>query len=226
MVHFLDEGGEAVELIQAEKHPLFAGVEEGLLAETLSAVEHLTARRGETIYSEGRFRRCLGLLLEGRVQVKKGVLLMSTLRAGDLFGAAALFSDGADYPTTLTARTDCRVLLIPQEEVRRLLREDGAFAENYVTYLSGRIQFLTGRLGALSAGSAEGKLAQYLLTNGGEVTLSAAQLCQRIGVGRATLYRAFEALEAAGAIARAGKTIRVTDGEKLRGILNNRGPHE
>ncbi len=206
-------------------HPLFAGVDRELLESALDSAERLSVPRGETIYSRGRFRRCLGVLLEGRVKVDKGALTMSVLRAGDLFGAAALFSGGAGYPTTLTAQTDCRILLLPQEEVRRLIREDGAFAENYVTYLSGRIQFLTGRLGALSAASGEGRLAQYLLTNCGEdgaLTISAAQLCRRIGVGRATLYRAFEALEDAGAIAREGKTIRLTDRERLQAAVDGR----
>ncbi len=202
-------------------HPLFAGVDQNLLAEVFSAAEELSPRKGETIYTQRRFRRCLGVLLEGRVQVDKGALAMSVLRAGDLFGAAALFTDGADYPATLTALTDCRILLIPQEGIRRLIREDGGFAERYVTYLSGRIRFLTGRLGALSAVSAEGKLARYLLAGcgeDGELTLSAVQLCRRIGVGRATLYRSFEELERAGAIARDRKTIRVTDREKLKAL--------
>lgn len=210
------------------EHPLFAGVDGALLRAALASAEELSHRKGETIYTQGRFRRCLGVLLEGRVRVDKGALAMSTLNAGDLFGAAALFSDGADYPTTLTAQTDCRILLIPQEGVRRLIREDGGFAERYVTYLSGRIRFLTGRLGALSAVSAEGRLAQYLLTACGEdgaLTLSAAQLCRRIGVGRATLYRSFEELEGAGAIAREGKTIRVTDRERLKAALAGRPSH-
>ena len=211
----------------AANHPLFAGVDEKLLEAALSAAEALSFPKGETIYTQGRFRRCLGVLIEGRVRVEKGALAMSTLNAGDLFGAAALFSGGADYPATLTAQTDCRILLIPQEGVRRLIREDGGFAERYVTYLSGRIQFLTGRLGALSAVSAEGRLAQYLLTNCGEdgaLTLSAAQLCRRIGVGRATLYRSFEELERTGAIARDRKTIRVTDRERLRAALAGHHP--
>ena len=128
-------------------HPLFAGVDQELLRAALAGAEELSPRKGETIYTQERFRRCLGVLLEGRVRVDKGTLAMSTLEAGDLFGAAALFSGGADYPTTLTAQTDCRILLIPQEGVRRLIREDGGFAERYVTYLSGRIRFLAGRRG-------------------------------------------------------------------------------
>ena len=48
---------------------------------------------GAEIYRPDRFRRCLGLLLSGRVLVTKGSLTVSTLEPGDLFGAAALYND-------------------------------------------------------------------------------------------------------------------------------------
>ena len=202
-------------------HPLFGRVDERLWARTLEQSQLLDVEKGAVVYGPGRFRRCLGVVLRGRVQVRRESLLMSTLTAGDVFGAAALFTDGADYPTTLTALTDCRALLIPQESIRRLLRECGPFAEDYAVYLSGRIRVLSQRLEAVSAGSAEGKLSRYLLTQTGDgLTLSATQLCQRLGVGRATLYRAFDTLEGTGAIAREGKTIRILSREALEEAIN------
>lgn len=201
------------------KHPLFRRVPPELLQELTGKSELCSIGRGETAYDRYRFRRCLGILLSGRIQVRKESLLLSTLQAGDVFGAAALFNEREDYPTTLSALEDCRLLLVPQEEIRSLVRRCGEFAEDYITYLSGRIRFLSSRLDTVTAERGESKLARYLLTaeNGtGEVTLSATQLCQRIGVGRATLYRAFEALEEAGAIARSGKTIRIADVKTLR----------
>lgn len=202
-------------------HPLLGRIDPPLWAWTLEAADLLTVARGGVVYGPGRFRRCLGVVLRGRIEVRRESILMATLSAGDVFGAAVLFNDSPDYPTTLTALSPCQTLLIPQECVRRLLRECPAFAEDYAAYLSGRIQFLSQRLEAVSSPSAEGKLARYLLSCGGEaVTLSATALCQRLGVGRATLYRAFEALEDAGAIAREGKTIRVLQPEALRNVLN------
>lgn len=202
-------------------HPLFGRVGDDQWARTLEAADLLQVDKGAVVYGPKRFRRCLGLVLRGRVQVRRESLLMATLNAGDIFGAAALFTGRGSYPTTLTALTPCQALLIPEEGVRRLLRECPPFAEDYAAYLSGRIQFLSQRLEALSAGSAEGNLARYLLGSGGDaLTLSATQLCQRLGMGRATLYRAFEALEGAGAIAREGKTIRILSPERLREAAN------
>ena len=69
----------------------------------------------------------------------------------------------------------------------------GRFPEvgrNYVAYLYGRICFLSGKIDALTAGSAERKVAQYLLSRleGGWVELdcSAAGLARRLGVSRAS----------------------------------------
>lgn len=201
------------------EHPLFRRVPHDRLEKLNAGSEILSIGRGGTAYEPHRFRRCLGVLLSGRLQVRREALLVSTLQAGDVFGAAALFNEQEEYPTTLTALEDCRLLLVPQEEIRVLLHDCGDFAEDYVTYLSGRIRFLSTRLDTVSADRGEGKLARYLLAaekGTGAVTLSATQLCQRIGVGRATLYRAFEELEKAGLIARDGKTIRIVDVKKLR----------
>ena len=202
-------------------HPLFGRVDGVLWSRTLEDSDLLRVEKGAVVYGPKRFRRSLGVVLRGRVQVRRESLLMSTLSAGDVFGAAALFTGDEDYPITLIALTRCEALLIPEESVRRLLWECGPFAEDYAAYLSGRIRFLSQRLEAVSNPSAEGKLARYLLTAGGDsLTLPAAVLCRRLGVGRATLYRAFEALERAGAIAREGKTIRILRWEALEETLN------
>ena len=164
--------------------------------------------KGGVIYAPHAFRRCLGVVLEGRVQVNKGALIMSVLEPGDLFGAAALFNDRADYATTLTARAPCRVLLLPQEVGR-----------NYVAYLSGRICFLSGKIDALTAGSAERKVAQYLLSRleGGwaELACSAAGLARRLGGSRASLYRALDALAGRGVLRREGRRVQVLQPDAL-----------
>lgn len=212
-----------MELVQVvAEQGLFAGVDHAVLTRALSGAEEVCVARGQTIYTPRHFRRCLGLVCAGRVQVSKETLIVSSLFPGELFGAAALFQEGEDYATTLTALTDCRVVLLPQEAVAQLLRESPKFAENYVRYLSGRIRFLSRRLDAVSAGSAEGKLAQYLLAAAdadGQVTISATRLSATLGVGRATLYRAFEALERENGIEREGKVIRIRCRETLRGAI-------
>jgi len=176
---------------------------------------------GQAVYTPNCFQRRLGILLSGQLQVTKGELTVSTLEPGDLFGAAALYSDTEDFASTITARKDSRCLLLEQELVDRLIAENGAVRENYLRYLTGRIRFLSGRMQSLAQPGAEGKLARYLLANGasGQMTCPATELAHRLGISRASLYRAFEAMEQAGLISRKGKTIFVNDPSALEDVL-------
>lgn len=172
-----------------------------------------TAPKGSEIYTPRQFQRCLGVVLEGRIQVTKGALIMSVLGPGDLFGAAALFQQGEEYATTLTAQRGCSLLLLPQALVEDLMARFPQVGRNYVAYLSGRIRFLSEKIETFTAGNVERKLAQYLLahTQEGWAECSATGLARRLGVGRASLYRAFDALTQMELIRREGKRIQVLD---------------
>ncbi len=191
--------------------PLFCGVSEELL-QALAGTEGASLVRFDSgvVYSPRHFRRSLAVVLSGQLQVTKGALAVSVLGPGDLFGAAALYSDEPEFATTITARRASRCLMLDQPLVDRLLAEHSQIRENYLRYLTGRIRFLSGRLQALAQPGVEGKLARYLLANGGS-SCPATELCQRLGVSRASLYRAFAALEDSGLITRKGKTITVVD---------------
>lgn len=177
------------------------------------------AEKGEVIYDPSHFRRCLGVVLEGTVQVNKGTLIMSVLRQGDLFGAAALFHQRPDYATTLTARSRCSLLLLPQELIEEWMERWPQVGRNYVTYLSQRIWFLSGKIDALTAGTAGRKLAQYLLAHeedgGVKLDCSVTGLAGRLGVSRASLYRALDELRDQGAISHRGRTIHILDQKVL-----------
>ena len=176
---------------------------------------------GAMVYSPSHFCRCLGILLAGRLQVTKGTLTVSYLEPGDLFGAAALYTEAPEFVTTITARRSSRCLMLPQNSMDRLLAQDGPLRENYLCYLTGRIRFLSGRLQSLVQSGAEGKLARDLLANvrEGQLTCAATDLARRLGLSRASLYRAFQSLEESGLISRHGKTISISDPAGLEGFL-------
>lgn len=191
---------------------LLREVPEQALDFCLSQSEGEHAGRGDVLFTPGKFRRCLGLVLSGRVRVTRGEMFVGVLERGDWFGAAALFNDREEYPSTLTALTECEVLFFPQGVIEELMERWPRAGANYVRYLSGRIQFLSDRLNSLAAGSAEGKVEQFLRRNAdehGNVTVSATAIAQALGIGRASVYRAFEHLEERGEITREGKRIRV-----------------
>ena len=170
--------------------------------------------KGGRIYSPRQFRRSLGVVLAGELRVTKGKLVVSILRPGELFGEAALFHTRNRYETTITAKTACTAAFLPQELVEELLGESRTVCGNYIRYLSERIHFLNRKIEGLTTPGAAGKLARYLLEEdrkGGAAVCSATELARRLDVSRASLYRAFEALESAGILQREGKRLLLLD---------------
>ena len=197
--------------------PLFLNCQpdvlEGVLADPDCSLRSFDS--GQTLYQPHRFSRCLGVLLSGSVRVTRDSLVISVLSRGNLFGAAALFNEEPDYATTLTACTPCRVVLFPQNVVSRLMDASAQIRDNYIRYLSGRIRFLSGKIRSLAADGVEEKLKQHLLTTLSpdlpRLNCPATELAHRLGISRASLYRAFESLEQQGLIQREGKAILVSD---------------
>ena len=203
--------------------PLFLDIPREAL-EQLFGLEGLSLEEfpsGSLIYRPDQFRRSLGVLLSGQIRVTKSPLTVSILQPGALFGAAALYNDAPDYATTLTALSPCTALMITQELLDRLLGEYPQLRQNYLRYLSGRIRFLSTRLQSLAATGTEGRLSRYLLENleDGKLLCSATELSRRLGISRASLYRAFDTLEASGLITRQGKVICVPDPAALGSTL-------
>ncbi len=195
--------------------PLLIGVDSSIVNGLLDRGTLLSFATGEAVYTPQNFRRCLGILLSGALQVRRDALSVSTLSPGDLFGAAALYSSAVDYTSTLTGEGDGRILLLDFHLVDELLGNSPLIRENYLRYLTGRIRFLSGRLHSVAAGDSEGKLARYLLSVGDVLTCPATELAKRLGMSRATLYRTFQTLESAGAIARDGRKIMILDPNNL-----------
>ena len=182
------------------------------LCRRLAVTEEKTHCKGEAIYTPQSAKRALGLVLEGHVRAWQGRVVMNDLLPGDVFGVAALFGSEEEYPSTVTAESDCRVLYIPQETVVQWMKEVPKVAENYVRFLSDRIRFLNRRLSTLTAGQADGKLWRYLLAHRDEngvvyIADGMCELAERLDMGRSSLYRSLDALTQLGRIRRERRKI-------------------
>jgi CRP-like cAMP-binding protein len=184
-------------------------------------------QRNETIYSRTRFRRSLGILLTGKAEVRKSGsgdgALLTRLTAPGLFGAASLFVDGGEYVSEITALQPCSILFLPQDLLTECMRRDFILVENYLCFLSERVRFLNGKIDGFTQASAESRLAWYLLdisegNEAADVPVSLKSLANVLNLGRASLYRALEALTEAGMIEREGKRIRILDKAGLQSV--------
>lgn len=183
-------------------------------------------KKGQLIYSKTEFSRSLGVVLSGSLRVTKGnagghAMIMSTLGSASLFGAAALFNDEPEYATDISALCDTEILFFAQRLVQRMMRFEPQIAENYIKYLSERILFLNKKIYFLSSGTAEQRLASFLLDNlpagqSAELPMPLNKLALALNVSRASLYRAFDALADTGAIVKDGKNVCINDAERLK----------
>ena len=85
--------------------------------------------------------------------------------------------------------------------------------------MSRKIVFLNKKISTLTAGTTEKKLALFLAENqhDGEFSqrISMTAIAEILSVGRASLYRALDSLEAEGLIHRNGKSIFIPDKNAL-----------
>lgn len=212
------------------KTELFRGSPPGVLTRIL-AVSDCTAaayEKNEVVYDKTNFSRSLGIVLEGRLRVTKEnadkrSIVMSTLQRGAMFGAAALFNSEPEYATKITAIEHSRVLFLPQRLIKRMIEREPEIAENYIRYLSERILFLNRKIYFLTAGTAEQRLAGFLLDNlavgeFSEMPMPMHRIADALNMSRASLYRAFDELTASGAVSKQGKLVCINNAELLKNL--------
>lgn len=219
-----------IETELVSKTELFRGSPPSMLTRIL-AVSDCTAaeyEKNEVVYDKTNFSRSLGIVLEGRLRVTKEnadkrPIVMSTLQRGAMFGAAALFNSEPEYATKITAIEHSRVLFLPQRLIKRMIEREPDIAENYIRYLSERILFLNRKIYFLTAGTAEQRLAGFLLDNlavgeFSEMPMPMHRLADALNMSRASLYRAFDELTASGAVSKQGKLVCINNADLLKNL--------
>ena len=197
----------------AEELFLFQGLDQRTKKQYLSdgriyVREYLTA---QTIYDTDRFTPCLGLVLSGSVKVEKRaegkIVPMRLMKRGEVFGAASLFG-GSEYVTLITAKGKTKIMFFPQDFVSELINREPSAAYHYIVFLSEKVRYLNSRIDFFTAGGAKERLFEYLSRvcghDGGALPVSMKTLAGQLDMSRASLYRAFEALEAEGKIKKTG----------------------
>ncbi len=155
----------------------------------------------------------IGILVKGKAIIKSGDdgVIIRKLNSNDIYGAACLF-DPPKHLTVVKAVTDCTVITMNKEFVEGCISEEKGISINYIEFLAKKISFLNTKINAYTAKSAENKLYTYLLQLPREdrvidLMVDMSTIAKMIGIGRATLYRAFEKLENSGTITKHDKKI-------------------
>ncbi len=215
----------AKDLKKIKENSLFSVVDSEmlvLLAENFEA-KICSYDAGQLIHSPSLKQKNAGFLLSGKAVVTTAdqgkSTLLRFLNEGELFGIASLFSD-APHVSIIRAETACRIWCLPEAAVMHVLENNTVFLHRYIAFLTDRVRYLNAKIGYLTAGSAERRLALYLLSLGkGTVSLNASisALSELLDVGRASLYRAFDKLTEDGYIRKTGREFTLLDPD---GMLN------
>lgn len=214
---------------KVSKASLFCDVKSEALkvALTEETVSLQSYKSGEIIYSAENYKSAVGIILQGsaKVKTKEGTVIVGCLEENDIFGCQSLFLGSGYFTNEIVASANTKVLYLEKKAIIALMQLDNGFSLDYIRYLSERIYFLNKRIVNFTGGTAESRLANYLLSCFGDYKVYVTdrpmnQLAVSLDIGRASLYRALDRLIESGAIEREGKILRLINREKLISFIN------
>lgn len=157
--------------------------------------------KNETIALEGDNCSSIGIILSGKIEVKKlfssgKSVTITTLSKGNIFGEVIIFSDKNTYPSTLSCTENSTVLFISKNDIFNLCNINKVFLNNFMSLLSNKILMLNKKLKNLSYDTIRAKIASYLLdlykkqkSKSLIIPCSRKELADILGVPRPSLSR-------------------------------------
>lgn len=213
--------------------PLFRGLALEELTHLLSQVKHQIRqfRSGELLAQAGDPVDKAILLIEGRLQGEMVDFAGNSLRIEELdppqmVAAAFLYGPKSKFPVFLNAKTDGRIIIILKKEFTDMLSLESRVMVNFINIVSGKAQFLSGKITFLSLKTIKEKIAYYILqmiknSGNGYVAIDQTQtnLAELFGVTRPSLSRTIQEMEKQDIIVWSRDHILIKDLRKLNSIL-------
>ena len=172
------------------------------------------------IVSEGDKTDSLYVVLTGRVKAfvsdENGrEAVVNTIGVGDYFGELVL--DGGPRSASIMTLEPCKLYVIPQADVERLLSGNPAFAHDLLHKLIGKVRSLTARVADLALKDVYARLVKFIDENAVEAAgrrviperLTQNEIAARIGGSREMVSRILKDLAAGGYVAIESKQIAV-----------------
>lgn len=189
--------------------PLFKGLDiqeiKVLINNTLHQIKHFSNK--EVLAHSGESVEKAIILVEGKLQGEivdfaGNSLKIEEIESPQMVAAAFLYGPQSVFPVNLSALSDGKILIIYKKDFTQLLSADQRVLNNYLNIVSGKAQFLSGKITFLSFKTIKEKIAYYLLHHlkpGNSVVLmnqSQKSLAEILGVARPSLARTISEMEA------------------------------
>lgn len=110
----------------------------------------------------------LGIVAAGQLALQKyssngDFVTLGLLGPGDSFGEDLIFGSNHVYPNTIEAVTNAKVITLSKEVLKSMLPGNPDLLQNFMRFLSDRVQAQNRRISILSQRSLRKKISAYLL---------------------------------------------------------------
>lgn len=215
------------------KNSLFKGLKEEEIREIVNVINYSLKKykKNEIIAQEEDDCDSLGLIIEGKIVIERlypsgKEIIMKSLKGGDVFGEALIFSEFNKYPATVLSRENSSILYLTKSEIIKLFSLNPMFMENFMGLLSEKVIILNNKIKSLSLKTVKQKVVDYILqecisqkTNTIKLKGSKEDLALYIGIPRPSLSRELIKLRDEGLIEFDRHNINVLDMENIEEIL-------
>ena len=156
-----------------KKCPLFKNIPETEYEDVIHCLQASvrTYPKDAPIFTAGDTPSCIGVVLSGNLAIVQvdywgSRNILSVIDSGDLFGEAFACAEVPALPVSVTARTDCQVLLIPHEKLLSSSSSACSFhtrlIQNLIRVLAQKNIGLTQKIRHISKKSTRQKIMSYL----------------------------------------------------------------
>lgn len=202
-------------------------------------VQERNYRRGRIIFMEGEPGEAIFFVKTGRVKISKQTddgreHILHFIHPGEIFAEVVLFGDEnyqATYPATAEVVEDCRVGMIRNHDMDRLISENPGLALGLLRIMSARLRMAQRQINDLALMDTTRRMVSmllYLIAEQGIVTpegiridmsLTNQDLANMIGTSRETANRILNDFRRQGTVVVDKQQIIVADVKKLRSWL-------
>lgn len=210
---------------------------EGMILNDLSEqkIEN-TFKKGQTLFVEGNPPYGMYCISKGNIKVTKmgddgkdAIVRIAT--DGDVLGHRSIFTD-AHYSATATAMEDTTVCFIDKKYIINLVQDNPSVATNLLSKLSRDLGASENKVASFSQKNVRERLAELLLLlkeSHGEdengktklnIKLTREEMASLIGTATETLIRFMSELKEEGLVEQVGKTIYISDEQRLIDYAN------
>lgn len=147
--------------------PFFQGMSSDALQRLAMGMRSRRFRRGEVIFHIGDPGDALFVIVSGDVKISLpsdtgDEAILTTLRAGDVFGELALL-DGAPRSASATAVSPTETVVLPRQRFRELIATEAAVRDALLASIAGELRRLTRHVEELHFLDITGRLAAMLV---------------------------------------------------------------